>query len=380
MIIPSGGDDTIAIQTAIEAQLGQGGGEVRLAPGEFTITATITLDGGPKGACVSLVGSGGIGPIQWREPGTPGRPATVVRNNSNGDAIRINGTGTRVADLAVLDGMHPNLSQVDSDLGSSGVRDSGAGIWCGAGGSSVCSFSLERVFVHGHMCGIRTHRAMASEMRMVRSQSAISAGFWLEGGTSLSLTSCYARAAGRPSSAGHGFLLAGVSYCSLTGCASDYSSTHGYLLTADAGGAWCEAVSAVACGAEGSGGAGFYLDSPRGAVLSAPMVSSSGTTGIVSNASSGVILQSPVIRSCPIGIESKNQMSRGTLVVSPRFNNCGSSTNYPDPSGDRGVNNGVETLAGGNTSLVGFEVRGDNWKATRANRTANALEWEDYEG
>lgn len=361
------------LHAAVASLLHTGGGTIELAPGRYAITRPLVLSSGPKGHCVSLRGSGSS-PLHRGEPGALGDAATVLVNNGDGHAIVIDSSGCcSIENLAIVDGMQPHLTSVSTEtIGTPRTR--GAAIYCsgdpdrsiGPYPAGVVRVRLSGVSTQGHVYGVYAANAITSHFDSVLTQSASECGFRFDGGTSITMTACYSRAAGRVytdgvpvSESSSGYQLGGVSYSTLMSCASDYSHGNGYRFT-KAGTLWCTSLSLSACGAEGCGGTGFEFDSVRAGHVAACRSVLCGT-GFGARACYSLLVDAPHAARCTLGYVSREQTQMQVVYRHATAEECGDDHNWPVP-GDRGVNNGLLEQTHSAYRVPRLRLAGDDWQ------------------
>lgn len=124
--------------------------------------------------------------------------------------------------------------------------------------TASASVDLAHVFVEkfGHN-GVDTDTLITSTFQDVRVSTVGGIGFNIFSGTSLTMLSCYATG-----TAAQGYLLNGVSYAALVGCACDTSTGDGYSLVN------CTSVALYSCGFEVGSANGFKLSGCSNCTLS----------------------------------------------------------------------------------------------------------------
>jgi len=222
-------DPTVDIQATIDA-LGSAGGVVRLGPGTYTLTTTLTIPDG-----VSLVGSG-------KSP-TTGLPTLLVFTSLTGTTPAIlinNGSDIRLADF-YLSG-----------------RAAGSGNEIDITGNSR-RITLERLIVNSSTSGACISMGgagwvIASQVTGVTTAGAAVGFSTSTASTSINFLNCYANA-----HSAQGFNIQGT-YISLNACASD-GNLHGYVIQGAVG------VTLNGCGGEGCVKGAVFISNATGVVL-----------------------------------------------------------------------------------------------------------------
>lgn len=219
-------DDTGAIRAAIARASASGGGTVFFPAGVYRISAALGM-----ASYVSYRGEGvGVSTIRQTLP---------TAHGFTGDSLEF----VKFEDL-MLDGPGSGTG-----IGIS-VTDSGGEATIGMYYLSMRNVLIRRF----HTAGIYLEDAVMCDLTNVTCKESTTGFHFLGGGTSVTLTSCYAH-----HNTGNGFRLADMSYCALIGCGAD-DNTHGYKTEAVSG------LTFTSCGAEANSGNGWHITAASKAV------------------------------------------------------------------------------------------------------------------
>ena len=228
-------DDTAAIQAAVD-DLTSDGGDIYLPPGDYKITAPITIQKG-----TTIRGSGPLG--------------TKISNYGDDDAIYAYTPAFGVAQLTITDLRILNRITPKTD------RTKGAGIHIDTDGGYYVNYMIQNVDIYSHYECIKVKNTVSAFIQNVKLVTPLTDGF-LSVGTcnALSLNSVYAVHPGV-----HGFNIngTGLYYSTLNNCACDLagfiSTGDAYHFTADTDATLgATGLTLTGCGAEGASGRSFY--------------------------------------------------------------------------------------------------------------------------
>jgi len=211
-------DDTAAIQAALTACRGAGGGIVRIPAGTYLLSSALV-----PGSSVTLTGDG---------PGITHLTMTGGSSTANGiDTTGLSALESLCIENMTIEGPHTG---------------SGIGIKIGSASTLNPPFqvSLRNLTVDGWGThGVELDNTIASEVTLVISLNNGGTGFYLNGTaascTSITLKSCYAV----NNTSGNGYWLENCNYTALVGNAADNNAT-AYLIDS------CNLISVSGCGAE----------------------------------------------------------------------------------------------------------------------------------
>ncbi|MEK7638193.1 MAG: glycosyl hydrolase family 28-related protein, partial [Patescibacteria group bacterium] len=319
----NGNDDTTAIQTAVNA-LTSSGGVVFLPAGSYKITSKITLKQG-----VTIKGAG--------------RLISVINNYGNSDALYAIYPSVqylRVEDLQIYD-----------RLGIA-TRTAGHGInFDGTGG--YAQFSIERVYILGHINGINITIGGYSAIRETRVISTKQDGYALSGvlSTGIIFDADVSNGAGR-----YGYYLQNTYDVTFNSTIADGSVSHGFYL-----------ISATNCAfnatsAEANGGHGYYLVLTDNTTLNSVRVSNISTQdGIKIEGSYYTTLNSPLFSTitgyCINAINSASPVRyvQSVIVNNGYFNACAAG-DVNDPN-KQVLSNKATAFIGGTTASSTLVLR-----------------------
>jgi hypothetical protein len=208
-----------------------------LAPSGDTTGAT---DLAKLNAALAEPGPTTMQPGSWYVNGSLAFPTGTLLQAAGDDATVINQVSTTLDTFSATDQRYITIRDVQLAGPGSGT---GRGIGFLFSASALAGISLENVFVQ-NFGGDNVHieTPITSVLTNVRSQSSGGHDFFLNNGTSVALTACYANAV---TGAGNGFEFDAMTYMQLDACASDsITAANAYHFDG------CGSVVATGCGAE----------------------------------------------------------------------------------------------------------------------------------
>jgi hypothetical protein len=294
-------NDAPAINAAIAAAAAcpgapaDSGTIVQIPEGTFKITSPIILKNG-----ITLRGCGNL--------------VTVIKNYGDGDAIRAvapEASYITIQDLQVFDGLGIASRTAGHAIHMDGTAES-------------TGFTIERVYLLGHINGLNAKIVGYSALRDMRVASAKEIGLCVTGLNTVNLT---LENVGVLNSGTVGYYLADINFCVISACFSDANASHGFHLFRGT------TITFNSVSSEGNHGNAFHVDATQVLTFNSCSVAKIETDDgfVLDNARYVTIISPSIATITGVGIKGVNTYSC-VSILSPRISGAVGGA-YSDPLG-----------------------------------------------